>query len=296
MGGLRKMRPGSVVIQATTVGFKAHAALERAGGSARVLTTLSASIYLAARDEIVWLGPEGASLHPRAVLVGAAFMPSPVPESMLAIDVRAARPWTPAEPPLAPNAARAIVAGCHALLTALDALGAPDGFGALLMGARPSFPFDALAARAEALAQACGRDDALGAAEAAKMLLGAGPGLTPAGDDFVGGAFFARALLARASVVDGAAWRAAAVDVLHAARRATHPISAALLGDLMEGHGWAPLHDLVDALTTGAPVGHVLASARRLVAIGHSSGWDILAGVVAGTLGPVARNDGSVSV
>jgi len=279
-------------IQATIVGFKAHAALERAGGAARVLATLSGSIYLDARDEIVWLGREGASLHPRAIL--AAELPlasSPSPGGVLQIDLRAARSWRPAEPCLTRDSSRALVTGCRSLLAALDALAPPDGFGALLTGASPPFPLDALAPRARALARACGRDDARGAAEAAKTLLGAGPGLTPSGDDYVGGAFFARTILARAGAADGPAWRAAATDILDAARGATHPISAALLADLLAGEGWAPLHDLVDALTSAAPLENVLAAARRLVAIGHSSGWDILAGVVAGTLGPSRRDD-----
>lgn len=277
------------VIQVTTVGFKAQAALARAGGSAHVLATLSDSIYLEARDEIVWLGHEGASRHPRAVLVPRASpMPAPRPGSLLSIDARAARSWKPAEPRLGPEASRAVLTGCRALLAALDALGVPDGFGALLAGAHPSFPLAGLAARSGALALACGRDDARAAAEAATTLLGAGPGLTPAGDDYVGGAFFVRVLLARAGAANGPAWRAAAAGVLHAARRATHPISAALLGDLLEGHGWEPLHDLAEALTGGAP-GSALAAARRLVAIGHSSGWDILAGFLAGALGRVGR-------
>src|SRR5216117_3789471 len=64
----------------------------------------------------------------------------------------------------------------------------------------------------------------------APALLGLGPGLTPAGDDFTGGAFFARALLARAGIVDAAAWQAGASAVRTAAARLTHPIGAALLG------------------------------------------------------------------
>lgn len=275
------------VIKATTVGFKARAALERTEGSARVLARLSGSIYLTARDEIVWLGREGTSLHPRAVQVAEVPL-APSPGSALVLDLAAARLWKPAEACLTPDSASLLVGGCRRVLAALDALGKPEGFGALLVGARPSFPLDALAPRARALAEACGRDDARAAASAATRLLGAGPGLTPAGDDLVGGAFFARRVLTRAGAADGAAWRAAAADVLEAARGATHPISAALLADLLEGHGWAPLHDLLDALAAGAPGAEALGAATRLVAIGHSSGWDLLTGLIAGTLGEAA--------
>lgn len=268
-------------VHATTVGFKARAALERAGGAARVVASLSGSLYLDAGGEIVWLGPEGASLHPRAVLVGGVPLALAL-GSPLAIDVGGAQIWTPAD--VAPAAARVVTAGCERLLARLDALGAPRGFGALLVGAAPEFPIDGLAPHARALAEACGRDDAPGAADAARRLLGAGPGLTPAGDDLVGGAFFARVALAR-----GAAWRAAAAAVREAAGRATHPISAALLADLLEGHGWAPLHDLLGALSAETALEEALAAARRLVALGHSSGWDLLAGLVAGLLGRLAR-------
>src|SRR5262249_31174456 len=78
-------------------------------------------------------------------------------------------------------------------------------------------------ARADALASACAADDPVSAAAAANTLVGLGPGLTPAGDDFTGGAFFARAVLARARVVDPAAREAAAPGVLTAAAPAPPP-------------------------------------------------------------------------
>src|SRR5207247_2370326 len=136
-------------------------------------------------------------------------------------------------------------------------------------------------ARADTLARACAADDPARSAEAATALLGLGPGLTPAGDDFTGGAFFARALLARAGIVDAAAWQAGASAVRTAAARLTHPIGAALLGDLLAGEGWAPLHDLAAALARDDEPA-ALDAAGRLTRLGHSSGWDLLAGFVAG--------------
>ena len=112
-------------------------------------------------------------------------------------------------------------------------------------------------------------------------LIGLGPGMTPAGDDFVGGAFFARALLARAGVVDAAAWRDAASTLSEAAAHLTHPIGAALLGDLLVGEGWSPLHDLAASLARGDEPA-ALDAARQVTRLGHSSGWDLLAGFVAG--------------
>jgi hypothetical protein len=282
VGGLSGM------LEAITVGFKAHAALGRAAGAARVHASLSDSLYLDVGHEIVWVGREGASLHPRGVFVRAVPLGCAV-GSGITVDVSAARSWTPPRDAPLPDAPRVVAAGGRRLLATLDALGAPRGFGALLAGPVPEFPVDRLVPRARALADACRRDDALGAADAAQGLLGAGPGLTPAGDDLVGGAFFARGALAPPGE-SASRWRAAAAAVRERARGATHPIGFALLTDLLEGHGWAPLHDLLVALSAASPQ-EALAAARRLVALGHSSGWDLLAGFLAGALGGLGAED-----
>jgi hypothetical protein len=54
-----------------------------------------------------------------------------------------------------------------------------------------------------------------------------------------------------------------------------------LLGDLLAGEGWAPLHDLARALA-GDDETASRDAARHLTRLGHSSGWDLLAGFVAG--------------
>src|SRR6266850_312774 len=69
-----------------------------------------------------------------------------------------------------------------------------------------------------------------------------------------------------------------------AAARLTHPIGAALLGDLLVGEGWAALHDVAAALARDDEPA-ALEAARRLTRLGHSSGWDLLAGFVAGARG-----------
>src|SRR2546428_16400 len=131
------------------------------------------------------------------------------------------------------------------------ALGTPRGFGAWLLGVPLAFPLDGAGARADTLARACAADDPARSAEAATALLGLGPGLTPAGDDFTGGAFFARALLARAGIVDAAAGQAGAAAVRTAAPRLTPPIGPAVPGDRLAAEGLAPLHDLAAALARG---------------------------------------------
>jgi uncharacterized protein DUF2877 len=258
------------------IGTAAHAAVVRARGEGRVLARSSASTYLTVGDEIVWLGVRGATPHPRAILTARVSRPD---EDDVRIEIGTLAPWRPAALALDGVAASNLTTGWRDL--SASTLGTPLGFGALLAGRPLAFPLDGVREAADALARACARGDAARAADAALALLGVGGGLTPSGDDYVGGVLFARALLAAARPDDAAAWRRAADRVLARAPACTHPISAALLGDLVAGQSWAPLHELVAALAAGTPrAAH--AAARRLVALGHTSGWDMLAGVGAG--------------
>jgi hypothetical protein len=258
------------MIAVAAIGATAHALLARATGDPRVLAALARSLWLAVDDEVVWVGPAGGPLHPRAVHVEGA-----VPDGggALRFGPRPA-PWRPA-PCRVPRAA-ALAAPARRLVAALAARDAPAGFGAVLVGRTPAFPLAGAGDRVARLAAACADDDPARAADAAVALLGLGPGLTPAGDDLVGGALFARAL-----APPDAAWTAAAARVVAAARTRTHPISAALLGDLARGEAYAPLHALAAGLAGGDDAG-ALAAARALVAIGHSSGWDLLTGLAVG--------------
>jgi len=271
----------TVLVPVSEIGWRAHAAIQRAGGRARRLAALSESAYLTAADEIVWLGRADSTLHARAMLTAAP----PSESADFRLDASGARVWRPPEPIITADSPAAIVAGCRTLGDAVTALGEPDGFGALLAARTPSFPLDRAVDAARELARACAADDARTAAAAAEPLIGLGPGLTPAGDDYVGAAFFARALLHRAGAGEPDGWDRARADVSARARERTHPISAALLADLLSGQAHAPLHELACALAAQAPFPCVLAAARRLTRIGHSSGWDMLAGFVGGVLG-----------
>lgn len=110
--------------------------------------------------------------------------------------------------------------------------------------------------------------------EAADRLVGLGPGLTPSGDDFLGGAVIALAMAGRTEEA-----AALAAPVLEAAARATNRISAAHLDAAARGFGADALHLALDAMARGDD--RALAAALRgLDAIGHSSGWDAMAGAV----------------
>lgn len=108
----------------------------------------------------------------------------------------------------------------------------------------------------------------------AVSLLGAGPGLTPSGDDFLGGALIALHAIGRARVAE-TLWHQIAP---HLSER-TNDISGALLKAAALGHGSAAIHTAIAALSGDDPTAlpPALAAMDR---IGHSSGWDTLLGVV----------------
>jgi hypothetical protein len=269
------------------LGGRAAAALGESGGVARVVARLSESTWLTAAGEIVWLGRSGSALHPRAMLTQAPLIASGEPPDgdLVTIDARHARPWRPPELTLDAADTARLIAGAHHLRTTLTEIGRVDGLAHLIVasGATPDGMLAAIVERARpsvrALATACAANRAADAHAPAVALLGLGSGLTPSGDDFVGGLFFARSWLATTNDADAEGWRAAAAVVRDAARARTHAISQALLGDLLEGTSHAPLHALVEALATGADP---RPAARALVRLGHSSGWDILAGLLTG--------------
>jgi hypothetical protein len=105
-------------------------------------------------------------------------------------------------------------------------------------------------------------------------LLGLGPGLTPSGDDFLGGAMVALTGLGMTELRD-ALWRALSP---HAATH-TNDISRAHLAAAAEGYGSAALHALLDAVMAGDAAA-MPARLATLAAVGHTSGWDAMAGAM----------------
>jgi hypothetical protein len=131
------------------------------------------------------------------------------------------------------------------------------------LGAVPTsdkLPSPGAQARADLSPQA-GRGEASG-------LVGLGPGLTPSGDDFLSGAL---ALLDALGMPQLHALLAQAVTE---AAALTSPLSAGFLRAAADRHIGEYLHRAVASLITG-DVDAAIAVARR---IGHSSGWDMLAG------------------
>lgn len=108
----------------------------------------------------------------------------------------------------------------------------------------------------------------------AEQLIGLGPGLTPAGDAYLGGVMVALHLLSRGTQA-ASLWRWLEPRL---AQR-SNPISAAHLAAAAAGEAHEALHDCLSKLFLrdtdwGAVIG-------RLDAVGHGSGWNALAGALA---------------
>src|SRR5262245_66038363 len=108
-------------VTVTRIGAIAHEALTRTAGTARVVARLTRSTYLDAEGTLIWLGPDHATLHPRAILAGATAGDG----DALTFVIDGLVPWRPA--PLALE--RADVAtlrhGWRTLVADLSALGTP---------------------------------------------------------------------------------------------------------------------------------------------------------------------------
>ena len=108
----------------------------------------------------------------------------------------------------------------------------------------------------------------------ATLLIGLGPGLTPSGDDLLGGIFLALSALNQTKLRDRL-WAALEPELEHL----TVEISSAHLAAAADGLAAAAVHAALNALlshdTATLPY-HV----QALGALGHSSGFDTLAGIV----------------
>jgi len=254
------------VMRVTAIGWRAHDALTGSGGLASVVAPLTESFYAAAAGELIWVGGPATTLHPRAVLVSGLSVPAK--SATVRVPVDGVMPWRPAPAPASSGDTKASARAVRA------ALREGRGLARLMFDTGGDDPV-AVKARPHvlALAVACASGAPLAFADAACPLLGLGAGLTPSGDDFVGGALFARRVLGPW----GTGWDAAVARIVSEAATATHPISARLLADLAAGEAWAPLHELAGALAHGAH-DEAVAAARLVTALGHTSGWDLTAG------------------
>ncbi len=188
----------------------------------------------------------------------------------MVVSVRSAREWVP---PLWPTSSRAkdLTRGLEKLRRRLTDDAAAGGLGWFLMPANSAPENPVLRAAKRPLTDARrwldgGHPDL----DWAKRLIGLGPGLTPSGDDVLGGLMVTLHAVRRperARQVWGAVAAQAKVDC--------NPISYALLGSAAEGLGSRSLHAVISDVLAGRDAG---AGLEGLARTGHSSGWDALVG------------------
>jgi hypothetical protein len=227
----------SLAVEAARLGPAAARALRHHGVAGRVAHAFPHAAYVATGDEWLHVAARGAPLGPLTVHL-RRWKPLE-PGERVRVHAAAARVWRWRAPPAAPPAAVA-----PAAQAAVAAAGATDG----LPTAVPDL------------------------AAAARRVAGVGPGLTPAGDDFLAGA-----LLAEVLAGDGTG---AAVRVLAAAAPLSSPIGLAYMRAAARGECAESVARVLDAVLSGN-ADEAARRAPRAARWGTSSGAAMLAGFAA---------------
>ena len=110
--------------------------------------------------------------------------------------------------------------------------------------------------------------------DGARALLGLGPGLTPSGDDFVGGVMIALHIAGHSEISDKL-WH----SVSEVAGERTHPIARAHLEGASKGMGSAAVHHVLNAVLEGR-ICDLAELIDGIDQLGHTSGWDTIAGAI----------------
>lgn len=262
-------------------------------GEGRVAAVFDRSFYLALAGGWVCVGGPGLGDGPlNAVLTRrmpkswpalgvVAGLPAHLDSSCLhlhpglALGFEYTHTWTPPAPP-APEPVR-ICAGRRALARALTCCDPPgEGLASQVFARRARGDLQCAVAPLRSLeswlAGCFGARHRPADPRGMEALLGLGPGLTPSGDDLLGGA-----LITLRAIDAYAAGRLAAALRPHLATRTT-PISAAHLEAAMAGWGCDRFHALLGKVLAGDAAA-VPACAHALARVGHCSGWDMLAGL-----------------
>lgn len=248
---------------AETLGRFAHEALALGEGEVCAvfrrsfylkLTASESARYACVGDASVGRGPLNALVREYR---------TPALGERVAVSLEGALPWR------APVLHEISHAGVNALRRAAARRTPEDGLGCLVSGAH-----NALSAHAQPALDALARW--LAGADLgtdAEPLIGLGPGLTPSGDDYLGGMLVALRASGRATQANSL-WR-----WLRGRLDRTSALSAAHLAAAAEGEAHEALHAcLMNLGPEHEPWESVLGGLDK---VGHCSGWDALAGALA---------------
>jgi hypothetical protein len=278
----------------------------------RVLASVTQALYLIGESgELLWLAMPGVPMHRRGVRVSGS-LPRPavgteyrmmqgmlITDSGTRLDLGSCTIWRTPEARVAQAVALARLPGI-----VIDTYSnffewpKPVGMGNLLpaiieMAIQAGQPDESRLAKedlnflwrpVQGIVQACLRRDFGLLLEHAASLVGLGSGLTPSGDDFLGGLFFAFEMLRRTypEIRELQSWNYS--NFIIESRSRTNQISFCLLKDHAAGYAMEPMHRFARALLEGRSLDQSLPLATELVAVGHSTGWDLLIGLLAGMM------------
>lgn len=292
-------------LHATRIGARASAALHELDRRWSVLAAVSGAIYIESdREELLWIASSASSLHARGILLGSRLpgLPDAGMEcvfgdeclrvgSNLRIRCRGAELWPPR---LALEGEAYALPSPHRIADAIERVAreaTPRGIFArvalpALADGRAS-PQETMTAElatvahpaVAALLQVSSGCDLPAGLREATGLVGLGEGLTPSGDDLLGAFLFTLRVLDLAlRGLIGVDWRS--VDAwLRCVKVLTNKISFAVLADHVHGEACAPLRALLIAALGGSSEERLVHLVGPVAKIGHSSGWDMLAGV-----------------
>jgi hypothetical protein len=301
--------PNSSTIQVQLIGTAALDWLP-SGQRGQVLASVTHAVYLLTeQNELVWLADRTGPMHRRCLQVStwiprlAVGSTCEVTEHSLVtgsgdvLDFSRSPVWIP--PILPPDKVIAVARVPDRLTAVYDLFTAqhqPVGLGTLIPAIlqvvgrrsraeelnRANTLINTAWPTVEGIILACRAQDFRLVLEHAADLVGLGDGLTPSGDDFLSGFFFCIHLLRHVypETLDFTTWNYS--DFIHDCKPLTNLISFTLLKDHAGGHTLEPLHRFANALLEGHSVDHLLPFAGELITVGHSTGWDLLTGFLAG--------------
>ncbi len=273
-------------VEAAIVSIGARALrLFRAQSDWSVVAVFERSLYLRSGAAFVCVGESSIGDGPLSILTthGAGRDLGTCPGTIVGMLRRAAQldvmpagvsiwhppPWPVAPPPLDRGYIQSVAAAARmaappaSFLHALVAKSAPPDL--VLVHADKGL---------DALRRVLVTGQPVDADRAAATLLGLGYGLTPSGDDVLSGA-----VIMLHAIGDHSTAVALAMAIRRHMRTMTSPLSCAFLDAACDGEPSAAVHNAISGLLGGAAAAAVIGP---LADVGHTSGYDLLAGILLG--------------
>jgi hypothetical protein len=290
--------------------------LLKSGSQGRILATFSKAVYLnSIYGELSWLVTDNLPMHRRGIQIPGA-LPRVAADSSFSVrgqhlllepdidlDLGPAATWVSPRPnPGTHLPFDDLPERLWAVTCLFDDFPSPTGFGRVLLEIAENTPGNPLPAPSSdsglalkharpalnEIVLACIASDFSRILMIAEDLIGLGEGLTPSGDDFIGGLLFSSFTIQELyTQCDTQCQGFALSDVelfIDNSRNRTNLISYTMLKDLAAGHAPDTLHRFINALLTDKHLESTYYYGLELVRIGHSTGWDLLTGVWMGVL------------